>query len=101
MISIFLMFIGLSFALFSIGVAGMVASRHAVVVLLSSELGLVASMLLSLSAFAYYSHGNILGLLFSIWAIMSAEAIMLIVFYRYLAMAEMSLDIGKLSKYRD
>ncbi len=101
MTGMLMVFALLSLALFSLGLAGIVASRHAVIVVLSSELGLVASMIFSLSAFSYYSQGNALGLLFSLWAIMSAEAIMLIVFYRYLARAEMSLDISKLSKYRD
>jgi NADH:ubiquinone oxidoreductase subunit K len=100
-VSMFLLFIGAALAMFSLGIAGIVASRHAVIVVLSSEIGLVASMLLSLAAFAYYSPGNLLALLFSIWAIMASEAIMLIVFYRYLAKGEMSLDISKLSKYRD
>ncbi|MGC8622535.1 MAG: NADH-quinone oxidoreductase subunit K [Candidatus Micrarchaeia archaeon] len=101
MTSLLMPFVLLSFAMFSIGLAGIISSKHAVIIVLSSEVGLVASMLFLLSFFAYYSQGNALGLLFSIWSIMSAEAIMLIVFYRYLAKAEMSLDISKLSKYRD
>ncbi len=93
-------FLGLSFAIFSLGIAGIMSSRHAVIMVLSSEIGLVAAMLLSVSTFYFGTSGNLLGLLFTIWGIASAEAMALIVVYRYLGKAEMDLDVRKLSKLR-
>lgn len=96
----FVLFLGMSFALFSVGIAGIMASKHAVIIVFSSEVGLMASMLLSVSLFYFGTGGNLLGLLFAIWAIAAAEAMALIVIYRYLGKAEMSLDVRKLSKFR-
>ena len=90
------LFLGMSFALFSIGIAGIMASRHAIIIVLSSEIGLVAAMLLSVSLFYFGSGGNLLGLLFTIWGIAGAEAIAIIVIYRYLAKTRLSLDVRKL-----
>ena len=94
-------FLFLSFALFSLGVAGIAASRHFVIMILSVELVLVSSSLVAVSIYSYVSTGEILSLLFAIWSIAALEVIALVVFYRYLAKMEVSLDVTKLTKYKE
>ncbi len=95
-------FIVMSFALVSIGVAGVAASRHFLLMILSVEIALVASTLLATAM--YYTvagSGNIMLLLFTLWTVAAVEAIALVSFYRYLARYETSLDVAKLSRLRD
>ncbi len=91
----------LVFALFSIGIAGVLASRHFVVIVLSIEIIIVASSLAAMSLYSYTSAGAILPLLFVIWAIAAVDVIALVVFYRYLAKFKASLDVTKLNRLRD
>ncbi len=91
----------LGFALFSLGVAGIVASRHFVVIVLSIEVILVSSSLVAMSLYSYTITGVILPLLFVIWAIAAIDAIALVVFYRYLAKYKVSLDVTKLNRLRE
>ena len=95
------MFIVISFAVFALGIAGLVSSRNIVIMLLSTEIMLLSSTLLALVFFSFDVNGQILPLLFTIWAIASAEAITVIVFYRYLISSKSSLDIKILSKLRE
>ncbi len=94
-------FIMLGFALFAAGVAGMATSRHLVIMMMSIEVALVASTLVATAFFYFSADGAIVPLLFTIWSIAAVEAIMIIVFYRYMVRNEMSLDVGKLSKLKD
>jgi NADH:ubiquinone oxidoreductase subunit K len=98
MLEIFLL---LGFALFAIGVAGIAASRHFVIMILAVEIILVASSLIAVSLYSFLSSGEILSLLFVIWSIAAIEVIALVVFYRYLAKLEVSLDVTKLIKYKE
>lgn len=91
----------LGFALFSIGIAGVVASRHFVVMVLSIEVMLVSSSLVAMSLYSYLFTGEILPLLFVIWAIAALDVIALVVFYRYLAKLKVSLDVTKLNRLRE
>ena len=91
----------LGFALFSLGVAGVAASRHFVVIVLSIEVILVSSSLAAMSLYSYLTAGAILPLLFVIWAIAAIDVIALVVFYRYLAKYKVSLDVTKLNRLRD
>lgn len=91
----------LGFGLFSIGVAGVVASRHFVIMILSIEVILVSSSLVAISFFSYLSQGSILPLLFAIWAIAAVDVIALVVLYRYLAKFKVSLDVTKLNRLRE
>lgn len=94
-------FVLTSFALFAIGVVGVVATRHFLLMILSIEVALVASTLLATIFFYTTVSGNIMLLLFAIWTIAATEAIALVSFYRYLGRYETSLDVTKLSKLRD
>ncbi|MCL5680199.1 MAG: NADH-quinone oxidoreductase subunit K [Candidatus Marsarchaeota archaeon] len=95
------LFIIISFAVFALGVAGIVSSRNIVIMLLSTEVILLSATLLAVVFFNFNAGGEILPLLFTIWAIAAAEAIMVIVFYRYLVSSKSSLDIKVLSKLRE
>ncbi len=94
-------FITLSFALFSVGVAGIATSRHLAIMIMSVEVVLVAATLAATAFFYFSATGAILPLLFTIWSIAAAEAMMLIVFYRFMARSEVSLDVTKLSELKD
>jgi len=91
----------LGFALLSLGIAGLVASRHFVVMVLSVEIMLVASALVAMDAYGYFLGGGILPLLFVIWAIAAIDVIALMVFYRYLGKLKMSMDVTELSRLRE
>jgi NADH-quinone oxidoreductase subunit K len=95
-------FVVISFALFSIGIAGIAATRHFLIMILSIEIALVASTLLATTMYySVASSGNIMLLLFAIWTVAATEAIALVSFYRYLGRYETSLDVRKLSRLRD
>jgi NADH:ubiquinone oxidoreductase subunit K len=95
------MFILLAFGLFSIGVAGISASRHLIIMILSIEIILVGSSLMAISIYSYVSGGEVLALLFAIWSIAAIEVIALVAFYRYVAKLQVSLDVTRLAKYRE
>ena len=94
-------FVTVSFAIFAVGIVGVAATRHFLLMILSVEIALVASTLLATVFYTFDAAGNVLLLLFSLWAIAAIEAIALVSFYRYLSRYETSLDVTKLSKLRD
>lgn len=94
-------FILSSFALFSIGLAGVAATRHFLIMIISMEVAIVAATLLAAVYFSYTTNGDVMLLLFALWVVAAAEAIVLIAFYRYIAKFEMSMDVAKLSRLRD
>lgn len=91
----------LSIALFAIGIGGILASRHFLIMMLSIEVALVASTLLALSFFYYAAVSNILLFLLAVWAVASVEVIVLVALYRYMVKGEISLDVTKLSKLKN
>ncbi|MDE1869169.1 MAG: hypothetical protein KGH60_04375 [Candidatus Micrarchaeota archaeon] len=94
-------FILLGFAMFAIGISGIAASRHFVIMMLSVEVALIAATLVGTAFFYYVSSVNILIFLLAVWSVASVEVLSLVVFYRYLAKNEVSMDVTKLSKLRD
>jgi NADH:ubiquinone oxidoreductase subunit K len=98
---IFLYFIALSFMLFSIGLVGVAATRHFLLMLLSIEIIISAAILFSVASFSYVASGDIIALLFSLWAVAASETIGMIAIYRYMYKNEISMDMGKLLKLRD
>lgn len=97
---IFLYFIALGFALFAVGISGVVASRHFIIMMLAIEVALTASIVVAAASFTYSSSGNIIGLLFTIWAIASAEIMGMVAVYRYMLAHGISMDVRQLSKLR-
>ncbi|MGI0133605.1 MAG: NADH-quinone oxidoreductase subunit K [Candidatus Micrarchaeaceae archaeon] len=94
-------FVLLGFAMFAIGISGIAASRHFVLMMLSVEVALIAATLVGAAFFYYVSSVNILIFLLAVWSVASVEVLSLVVFYRYLARNEVSMDVTKLSKLRD
>jgi NADH-quinone oxidoreductase subunit K len=95
-------FIFLSFVVFAIGLAGILASRHFLIMMLSVEIAISASTILAVSLFYFAESGSsILLLLLAIWSVASAEVMAIIVFYRYMARNEVSLDVTKLRKLKN
>lgn len=94
-------FIVVSFALFAIGMAGVAATRHFLLMIIAVEISLVASTLLATAFFTINGGGNIMLLLFALWAIAAVEAIALVSFYRYISKYESNLDVTRLSRLRD
>lgn len=98
---IILYFMVFSVALFAIGIAGVVASRNFLVMILSIEVAMAASALLALSMFYYVASSDIIILLLAVWAVASAEVIALVAVYRHMVKQEVSLDVTKLSKLKN
>jgi NADH:ubiquinone oxidoreductase subunit K len=97
----FIYLIAISFSLFAIGVAGVVASRHFIIMMLAIEIALTASVVLAAAGFHYSSPGNVIGLLFTIWAVASAEIMAMVAVYRYMSANGISMDVSLLSKLKD
>ncbi len=94
-------FVVMSFAFFAIGIVGLTATKHFVLMILSIELALLASTLLATIFFYITANADIMTLLFAIWAIAATEAIAMVAFYRYISKYEASMDISKLSRLGD
>lgn len=93
--------IALSFAMFALGLGGIAASRHFLIMMISIEVAIMASALLAVTLFYYTISGNIILLLLTIWAVAATEVMALVAVYRYLARAEVSMDVTKLSKLKN
>ncbi len=94
-------FVAVSITLFVIGIAGVVITRHFLLMLLSIEVAIAAAALLAVTFFYSIAPGNIMLLLFTIWTIAASEAIALVSFYRYLSKYEASLDVTRLSRLKE
>ncbi len=94
-------FMVLASAMFAIGVAGVLSNRNFIIIMLSVEMAIISSTLLAVSLFYYSSGGNVVSFLIVIWSIASAEAMTMIVFYRYMTRQQISLDVSKLSKLKN
>ncbi len=94
-------FMAVSLGLFAVGIAGVVASRHFMIMMLGIEIALSAAVVLAAAGFAYSAPGNIVGLLFTIWAVASAEIMGMVAVYRYMVANGISMDVRLLSKLKD
>ena len=93
-------FIALGFALFAIGISGVVASRNFIIMLLSIEIVLVGSSLVGVALFSSSGSGNIVLFLLSIWGIASSEIIALVAIYSYIKKSQGNMDVTKMSKLK-
>jgi NADH:ubiquinone oxidoreductase subunit K len=98
---IFLYFIAVSIGLFAVGLVGVVASRHFIIMMLGVEIAFTAAIVLAAASFAYAAPGNIVGLLFTVWAVASAEIMGMVALYRYMSVHGISMDVRQLSKLKD
>ena len=89
-------------ALFAIGLSGIVASRHFVVMILSSEVILVSAIIAAAAFFssATAGDGSFIVLVLTIWAIAGAEIIVLVSFYTRMKSMNVDFDVSKLNKLR-
>lgn len=93
--------LGLAIALFAIGIAGIISSRHLLVIMLGIELMLVAATVAAVSFFSF-SHINsgIMIVLLAIWSVAIADTIAFVTFYVYIKAHGMDLDISKMSRMK-
>ncbi len=94
--------LALAFSLFSLGLAGIAADRHLIVIMLSVELIFAASVVALTGFFA--SQGSVsqyaITMLFSIFAVAAVEIITVIAFYVYMKHYGIEFDISKLSRMK-
>ena len=99
---IFAYFLAVGFGLFAVGVVGVAASRHFIIMMLAVEIALSAAIVVAAAGFVYGSAGgDILGLLFTLWAVASAEIMGMVAVYRYMISMGVSMDLRELVKQRD
>ena len=99
---IFAYFIALGFGLFSMGIAGASVSRHFIIMMLGVEVALSAAIVVAAAGFAYSpAGGNVLGLLFTLWAVASGEIMCMVAVYRYMVANGIGMDVRELSRLRD
>ena len=70
--------------------------------MLSVEIALSAAIVMAAAGFVYSAGGGgVLGLLFTLWAVASAEIMGMVAVYRYLVADGVDMDVGKLTGLRD
>jgi NADH:ubiquinone oxidoreductase subunit K len=99
MIFIYILMVGI--ALFALGVSGMAASKHLIVIIAAAEVALAATTIVALSNFGLSDSSGLISFLFVVWAVGASEVMVLVAFYRYLSKERLSLDISKLSELGD
>lgn len=94
--------LALAIALFGIGLAGIAADRHLIVIMLAVELILVASTVALVGFFSYGQSPNpdAVLMLFSIFAVAAVEVITVITFYVYMKHHGIEFDVSKLSRLK-
>ena len=96
-----ILIVALGFAIFGIGIAGVAATRHFIVMMISVEIAIGASVLIAAASFRYAAPGNVMLLMFTIWAIASTEIIAALAIYKFMSIRGISMDVTKLSRIRD
>ncbi|MEM0147266.1 MAG: hypothetical protein QXR85_01605 [Candidatus Micrarchaeaceae archaeon] len=83
-------------------IVGMIFSRHFIIIMLAVEMLLIAAIVLLVSFFATSTNPSSSGimLLFLIWAIAAAEAIVALAFYAFMKSRGISFDISKLNEMK-
>jgi NADH:ubiquinone oxidoreductase subunit K len=89
-------------ALFAIGIAGIAADRHFVVIMLGIELMFAASTVLLIGFFSWRDAASpdAALMLFAIFSVAAAEIITLISFYIYMKHNGIDFDVSKLSRLK-
>ena len=94
--------LALSFGLFAIGLAGIAADRHLIVIMLSVELIFAASIVALTGFFAARGSASpyAVTMLLSIFAVAAVEVMAVIAFYVYMRHYGVEFDMSKLSKMK-
>jgi NADH-quinone oxidoreductase subunit K len=89
--------------LFSVGLAGIASSRNFILIILSAEVMIAASILAATAFFSvqHQQDGTFLQFLLSMWSIAGAEAMVLIAFYVKMHKYSVDFDVGKLNKFKN
>ena len=90
----------LAFALLAMGIGGVVSSKNFVIIILSTELIIAASILASVSFFSssQVQNGSFGILILSLWSIASVEIIILVAFYIKMKQQVGYFNVNKLDK---
>ena len=99
MLSLLLM---LSVSLFAVAIAGIISTRHFVVIMIAIELIFIASIIALVSFFAYAQNADYsaVPMLVSIWSVAAVEIIALITFYMYMKQRGFDFNITRLSRLK-
>lgn len=91
-----------STALLALGIAGVVATRHFVVMVLSIELIFAGSIIALVGFFDYQPvvDGSFFIILLSIWTVANIEIIGLVAFYTYMKNKVVDFDLKKLNQLK-
>ena len=95
-------FVTIGAAFLAIGLAGVVASRHFVITILSIEV-IFAGAIVALAGYftgSYLNNGAFFMILLSIWAVASTEIIGLVAFYVYMRSKVIDFDLKKLTQMK-
>ncbi len=94
----FIYFMMLAGMVFAAGIAGAASSRNFLVLMLMVEVAITASTIAAIAIYYFSMNFDIFLVLIAIWAVISAELMAIIVFYRHMERLGISLDITKLSR---
>lgn len=91
----------LSAAMLALGIAGVIASRHFIIMMLSIEVVFVGSIIMLVGFFDMIQGSALfLLLLASIWAVLVAEVSGIVVFYIYMRKRGLGFNVSKFSRLR-
>lgn len=92
----------LGIALFCAGVAGIIASRHFILMVVSGEISLIGSIivLVGFMPFASVQDGSGFSALLAMWSVAALEVVVVVVAYEYMRKKVPDFDIRKLSKLK-
>lgn len=95
-------FLVASVAFLALGIAGVIASRHFVVVILSIELVFAGSIVALVGYFDYLpiTDGSFFIILLSIWTVANVEIIGLVAFYTYMRSKVIDFDLKRLTQLK-
>jgi NADH:ubiquinone oxidoreductase subunit K len=95
-------FLAAAVSFLALGIAGVVATRHFVVVILAIELMFAGSIVALVGFFDYATiiDGSFFIILLSIWTVANVEIIGLIAFYTYMRNKIIDFDLRKLMQLK-
>jgi len=95
-------FMYLSFAMLAVGIAGIVASRHIVLIVLSVEVMFVSSIILLAAAASYTStlNGDAAAMIIAVWAVAASDVIVLVALYLIIKAKGAKFDVTLFSELK-
>ena len=95
-------FIAFGALFFALGIGGVAASRHLVVIMLAVEIMFIGSIIAAVGYFSsgISTNGSFFIMLMSIWAVASSEIIVLIMFYVYMKGRSEEFDVSKMNSLK-